>query len=96
MPIKLLSYTELIAKAKEVKDEALAPTRSRSMRKKAELKQLELEEDMISLEAEIQELTAEYPIEFDKVFDKMDKYALKERRHKQFALLIEEMFPKAS
>ena len=92
MTLKLIPYKELITKAKELKDEALAPIRAKEMRKQAELEQMKIEADIVTQEAKIQELASAYPIDYGKMFDAMDELALKRRRHKQFDDIIQQMF----
>lgn len=91
--MKLKPFREVIAMSKEKLDEALAPIRAKQVKMQAELKMAELDEQVVSLEAQTQELCAQKQIDFDKLLGLMDKADLIERRRKQYRKVLEELFP---
>jgi hypothetical protein len=52
-----------------------------------------MDEKIATHEAKIQEICVEKDINFDKLISAQDELALMERRKKQFARIIEELFP---
>ena len=91
--MKLKPYKEILAMAKEKVDETLAPVRANRAKKQAELEIAKMEESIASQEATILELCASKEIDFNKIIEAQDKYALTERKINQFKKIIEEMFP---
>jgi len=91
--MKLKPFREVIAMSKEKLDEALAPIRAKQVKMQAELKMAELDEQVVSLEAQTQELCTQKQIDFDKLLGLMDKADLIERRRKQYRKVLEELFP---
>lgn len=91
--MKLKPFREVIAMSKEKLDEALAPIRAKQVKMQAELKMAELDEQVVSLEAQTQELCSQKQIDFDKLLGLMDKADLIERRRKQYRKVLEELFP---
>lgn len=90
---KLTPYTKLLKMGKEAVDAALAPVRSHSAKKKAELEMAKLDERIATIESELTTACSEKDINFDKIIEKLDEIALAERRKGQFEKIIEEMFP---
>lgn len=88
----LMKYKEILILAKDKIKEAMAPLRANEMRKKAELEMCKLESTIAEKEQKIQELAAEYPINFDRMIDALDDLELTKRRHTQFEKIIAEMF----
>lgn len=88
----LMKYKDILALAKEKVKEAMAPLRAREMKKKAELEICKLDSDIVEKEQKIQELSSEYPINFDKLIDQIDELDLLKRRQEQFAKIVDEMF----
>lgn len=88
----LLKYKEILVLAKEKITEAMAPLRSREMKKKAELEACKLESIIAEKEQNIQEYASQYPINFDKLIDAIDELELVKRRKEQFEKIIAEMF----
>jgi hypothetical protein len=88
----LMKYKDIIVLAKEKIKEAMAPLRAREMQKNAELEIARLEGKIAEKEQLIQELAAEYPIDFDKLINALDDLELTKRRMEQFGKIIEEMF----
>lgn len=86
-------FREIIAMSKEKLDEALAPIRARSARAKADLEIAKLDERLVGLETEIHRLCAEKDLDLNRISDKLDEYALGERRRDQFKDLISQLFP---
>lgn len=91
--MKLKPYKDILKMAKEKIDESLAPVRANRAKKQAELEIAKMDEKMASQEAKIFELCASKEIDFDKIIQAQDEYALMERRKKQFGKIIKEMFP---
>lgn len=91
--MKLTAYEKVLKLGKEKIQEALAPVRSREMRKKAELEMCQIESKMIEQESKIQEICGSYPIDFEKLIKASDELSLLERRKKQYGQIIEQMFP---
>ena len=91
--MKLKPYKEILAMAKEEVDETLAPARANRAKKQAELEIAKMEESIASQEAKILELCASKELDFNKIIEAQDKYALTERKIKQFTQIIKEMFP---
>lgn len=91
--MKLKPFRELIAMSKEKLDEALAPIRAKQVETQAELEMAKIDEELISTEAEIQELCAARQIDFAKLLKLMDKYDLAERRKKQYKKILTDLFP---
>lgn len=91
--MKLKPFKEIIAMSKEKLNEALAPIRARKVKTQAEMKKSEIDEKIITLETEIQEMCSATEINFDSLFEKLDKIALLERRKKQYDKVLGELFP---
>jgi hypothetical protein len=91
--MKLKPFAEIIAMSKEKLSEALAPVRARRVKSQAELEMAKLDDELIRLEADIQEDCAKEQIDFPKLLDKLDKSALLERRKKQYQRVLGELFP---
>ena len=90
--MKLLPYKKVLQYSKEKIQDALAPIRASQAKKKAELKICELDESIATEEMKIQEICAEHPLDFDKLMKAQDQLALVERRKKQLAKIIKELF----
>lgn len=93
MAFKVKPFAEVISLTKEKLDEALAPVRARSAKAKTDMKQAELEEKMIGLERKISEKCADKDLDLDGVISLIDQYELTERKSKQVAKLIADLFP---
>lgn len=91
--MKLKPFKEIIAMSKEKLDEALAPIRAKQVQSQAELEMAKIDEQLISAEAQIQELCSQKQIDFPKLLSIMDKYDLAERRKKQYRKILEDLFP---
>jgi hypothetical protein len=90
--MSLLKYKDVLAMAKEKINEAKAPFRAKEMSKKAELEVCKLESTIADREQKINELSSEYPINFDRLIDALDELELTRRRKEQFEKIIAEMF----
>ncbi len=88
----LLKYKDILGLAKDKIKEVMAPLRAHEMKKRAELEIAKIDSTIAEKEQVIQELAAEYPINFDKMIDAIDELELIKRRQEQFAQIIEEMF----
>lgn len=91
--MKLKPFKEMIAMSKEKLGEALAPVRARKVRSQAELEMAKLDDELIRLESTIQEDCTNENIDFPRLLDKLDKVALLERRKKQYADVLKQLFP---
>lgn len=91
--MKLKPLKQVLAMSKEKVDEFMAPIRAKQVKLKAQLKQNEIDSELLSLESEIQEMCLEKEIDLDKLISKSDKIALLERRKKQYDKIIEQLFP---
>jgi hypothetical protein len=91
--MKLKPFAEIIAMSKEKLSEALAPIRARKVRSQAELEMAKLDDELIRLEADIQEQCAKEDINFPSLLDKLDKVALLERRKAQYESVLAQLFP---
>jgi len=91
--MKLKPFKEIIAMSKEKLNEALAPIRARKVKTQAEMKKSEIDEKIVIIETEIQEMCSDKDINFDNLFEKLDKIALLERRKKQYDKVLSELFP---
>jgi hypothetical protein len=92
--MKLKPFAEIIALSKEKLAESLAPIRARKVRSQAELEMAKLDDELVRLEADIQEQCAKEEISFPGLLDKLDKVALLERRKAQYESVLEQLFPK--
>lgn len=91
--MKLKPFAEIIAMSKEKLSEALAPIRARKVRSQAELEMAKLDDELVRLEADIQEQCAKEDINFPNLLDKLDKVALLERRKTQYESVLAQLFP---
>lgn len=93
MTTVLTPYKKLLTMTKEAIDGALAATRAKSAKCKAELELAKLEERDAELDKKIQEACSEKELNFTKILELQDDQALNERKMKQFRTLINQMFP---
>ena len=91
--MKLKPFAEIIAMSKEKLAAALAPIRARKVRSQAELEIAKLDDELIRLEAEVQEQCAKEDLNFPSLLDKLDKVALLERRKEQYVAVLAQLFP---
>jgi hypothetical protein len=91
--MKLKPFAEIIAMSKEKLAESLAPIRARKVRSQAELEMAKLDDELVRLEAEVQESCAKEEISFPNLLDKLDRVALLERRKAQYEKVLAELFP---
>ena len=91
--MKLKPFAELVALSKEKLAESLAPIRARKVRSQAELEMAKLDDELVRLEADIQEQCAKEDLNFPTLLDKLDKVALLERRKEQYADVLKQLFP---
>lgn len=88
----MLNYSKLLKMAKDARDNMLAPYRVKETRKKGELKIAELESKLAEEDQKIQEIAANYPLDFDKLANALDERDLVERRIEQLEKIIETLF----
>ena len=91
--MKLKPFAEIIAMSKEKLAESLAPIRARKVRSQAELEMAKLDDEIVRLEADVQEQCAKEDINFPSLLDKLDKAALLERRRVQYEAVLAQLFP---
>lgn len=91
--MKLKPFAEIIALSKEKLAESLAPIRARKVKSQAELEMAKLDDELIRLEADIQEQCAKEDLNFPALLDKLDKVALLERRKAQYEIVLAQLFP---
>lgn len=91
--MKLKPFAEIIAMSKEKLAESLAPVRARKVRSQAELEMAKLDDEIIRLEADVQEQCSKEDINFPALLDKLDKVALLERRKEQYEQVLAQLFP---
>lgn len=91
--MQLKPFAEIIALSKEKLAESLAPIRARKVKSQAELEMAKLDDELVRLEAEVQEMCAKEDISFPALLDKLDKVALLERRKAQYEKVLSELFP---
>ena len=89
----LKPFAEIIALSKEKLAESLAPIRARKMKSQAELEMAKLDDELVRLEADIQEQCSKEDINFPNLLDKLDKVALLERRKTQYESVLAQLFP---
>ena len=93
MSFQLKPFKEILAYSKEKLDEALAPIRARQVKAKADSLVANYEEELITIEKQITEACTSKDVDFEKLADLLDKYALKERRKGQFESIYKQLFP---
>ena len=91
--MKLLTYKELLEMTKEAVDKSMIPLRTRSMRKKAELEVAKLDEEIATLQANLNQACSQKELNFEDIINRMDELELKERRLKQLNTIVEQLFP---
>lgn len=91
--MQLRPFKELLALSKEKIDEALAPIRARQVKAKADSLVANYEEELITIERTITEMCTSKEVDFERLADQLDKYALKERRKTQFQNIYKQLFP---
>lgn len=89
----LKPFAEIIALSKEKLAESLAPIRARKVKSQAELEMAKLDDELVRLEADIQEQCAKEDLNFPALLDKLDKVALLERRKAQYEIVLDQLFP---
>jgi len=92
--MKLKPFADIIALSKEKLAESLAPIRARKVRSQAELEMAKLDDELVRLEADVQEQCFKEDINFPSLLDKLDKVALLERRKAQYESVLAQLFPK--
>lgn len=91
--MKLKPYKELIAMTDQKVSEAMAPIRAKRTKSKASHEMAKIEEAILDKEIKIQEMCIEKDIDFEKLLDELDEVALLERRKKQYAEVLSQLFP---
>jgi hypothetical protein len=91
--MKLKPYQEVIRMAKEVVDAALVPVKVIKAKKRLQFLMADVDERIAEQESKIETMCLEKEIDFNLLAILQDELALMERRKKQFARIMEEMFP---
>ena len=91
--MKLTPYKDLLGMTQDQKDALLVPVRINTAKKQAELTVAKLEEQTATIENEKTKLASQTELNLEKIADKFDDLGLIERRKKQFAQIISELFP---
>lgn len=91
--MNLKPFKDIIALTKEGKDKLLAPVRAKKIQAQANLAMTKIDEEIVTLESDIQEMCSESEINFDKLLKKLDDVAILERRKKQYEKVISQLFP---
>ena len=91
--MKLTPYKDLLGMTQDQKDALLVPVRINTAKKQAELTVAKLEEQTATIENEITKLASQTELNLEKIADEFDYLGLIERRKKQFAQIISELFP---
>ena len=81
--------TRLGSTAKKAQEKQMAS----KAKAQANLEMCKLDEQIAVLEAEITELCTKQDISFSSIIDKLDRLALIERKKKQYAKVIGDLFP---
>lgn len=90
--MKLTPYKKILAMTKEAIDKTLVPIRARQAKQLGELEMMKIEEQILTMESDIQEITVKHPLNYDALLTKLDRVAILERRKKQFSRVIKELF----
>jgi len=93
MTTTLTPYKKLLTMTKEAIDGALANTRAKSAKCKAELELAKLEEKDAELDKKIQEACSVKELNFNNILELQDEQALNARRMDQFRIMINQLFP---
>lgn len=92
MAFKLPKYEDIIKLSKELKDAALAPVRAKQARVRFDAAIANLEETLINAETKISELSAQNPLDVEKLVDAVDNRTLVERRIKATREVYDQLF----
>lgn len=93
MAYTLTPYKKLLEMGKAAVEATLVPIRASQARKQGELKMMEIEEKLITIESKIQEESIKHPLQYEKIIELLDERGLLERRCEQFKKIIGELFP---
>jgi hypothetical protein len=85
-------YKEALRMTKQEIKDVLIPVREKQAKKQVELKVVELEEKILTLEAETTRLCVESPLPIDRILDNVDEIELIERRQGQLEDAIKKLF----
>lgn len=91
--MKLIPYRKLITMAKEKVEEAMAPIKALQMRKKAELKLAQLEEQEMTLQSKVQDCCQQKEIDYEQLIRLLDESDMVARRKRQYTEIIGQLFP---
>lgn len=91
--MKLKPFAELIKLSKDALNEALAPIRAHKVKTQASLEVAKIDEELVTIESEIQEMCAKTDLNFQNLLSKLDRFAILERRKRQYGEIIEQLFP---
>jgi len=91
--MKLKPFQEILKMSKEKLDAVMAPIRAHKVKTQAQLEMAKIDEKLVTAESEIQEMCTQKEINFDGLIRKLDEVAILERRKRQYAKIVEELFP---
>ena len=91
--MKLKPYQEVVRMAKDVVDAALVPVKIMKAKRRLQFLIADVEERIANQENQIEAMCLEKEIDFNVLAILQDELALMERRKRQFAKIMEEMFP---
>jgi len=95
--MQLKSFKEIISYTKEKVTEVMAAPRARRLKAQAEAEMSDLDIEIITLEGKIEEsLVSEDSYKnfsFKALLEQLDKLAILERRKKQYAKVLKQLFP---
>lgn len=91
--MKLIPMKEMLKMTKDGINEALAPIRAAKLKAKAELAKAKLAEEIIDLDAQIQEHCTSKDIDFEKLGDLIDEVELREHRQERMDQILTQLFP---
>lgn len=91
--MKLKPFKEVLKLSKEKLDEAMAPIRAHKVKTQAQLEMAKIDENLVTVEANIQEMCVQKEINFEALIKKLDEAAILERRKKQYEKIVRELFP---
>lgn len=95
--MQLKPFKDLLAMSQEKLDSAMAGPRARLIKGRAELERAELENEIRTLESQVEEMFVDKQkhkdFSFKPLMEKLDRIAILERREKQYAKVLKQLFP---
>lgn len=91
--MKLKSYKEMYEMSDEERKKFLSPTRVKAVKKAAEKKLADLDNEIADASSKVYEILTGFPIDFEQLVDTFDDKQLAERKQSQISGIITELFP---